>query len=204
MKTLVQISILILLFFLSCNKSHKSDNIQETTPEVFNEGAKIDLNSFSKRGSDDLITKLFDEAMKNDPKLEKLMSDIYKFDTSKELDLKKYDDFKNFNESYKNAYNRMLNQIKDSVLKIETKKLFDQLIQLQDAKNNILIEKETALNTKQALLNDKVVLMKLFVTFPMMQKYWDNEIPTVKIFDKPNSAIDSLLEKTQTYTSIVK
>lgn len=204
MKTLIPISILISLLFISCNKSPKTEKIQETTPEVFSNGAKIDLDSYSKRSYGDLIVKLFDEAVKNDPKLEKLMSDIYKFDTNKERDLQKYYDYKSYDESYKNAYKNMLNQIKDSVLRKETQKIFDELIKEQDAKNSALWSKEIALDAKQSILEDKVQLMKLFVTFPMMQKYWKNENPSIKIFDKPNTAIDSLLEKTQSYTTFVK
>lgn len=204
MKTLFQLSLIILFSFISCNSSPKKEILHETTPEVFNNGAKIDLDSYSKRSYGNLIVKLFDEAVKNDSKLEKLMSDIYKFDTNKERDLQKYYDYKSYDESYKNAYKNMLKQIKDSVLRKETQKIFDELIKEQDAKNSALWSKEIALDAKQSILEDKVQLMKLFVTFPMMQKYWKNENPSIKIFDKPNTAIDSLLEKTQSYTTFVK
>ncbi len=204
MKPLFQISILISLFFISCTQSPKPVENTETTAEVFNEDAKLELDSYSKRSYEDLIEKLFNEAIKNDPNLKNLMADINSFDKKKENDLKKYDDFKNYDKSYKDAYNDILNQIKDSTLKKETQKLFDELIKQQDVKNSPLWAKETALDAKQSMLQDKVLLMKLFVTFPMMQKYWVNKNPTIKIFDKSNNAIDSLLEKTQPYTTLVK
>lgn len=204
MKTLFQISILILLFFISCNKSPKTVEVNETTPEVFIADSKIDLDSYSKRSDEDLIDKLFKEALKNDAKLEKLMLDINSFHSSKERDLKNYYDYKYNDESYKNAYKNLLNQIKDSVLRSETQKLFDKLITQQDIQNSSMWAKETALDAKQSVLQDKVQLMKLFVTFPMMHEYWKNENPSIKIFDKPNSEIDKLIEKTQPYTTIVK
>lgn len=204
MKTLFQISILISLFFISCNKSPKTVEVNETTPEVFIADSKIDLDSYSKRSDEDLIDKLFKEALKNDAKLEKLMLDINSFHSSKERDLKNYYDYKYNDESYKNAYKNLLNQIKDSVLRSETQKLFDKLITQQDIQNSSMWAKETALDAKQSVLQDKVQLMKLFVTFPMMHEYWKNENPSIKIFDKPNSEIDKLIEKTQPYTTIVK
>ena len=203
--------IIIVAFILSCNDAHKdqinADSQQEVineTPQVLDENADYKLGSISKRSDSDIILKLYNEAVEKNSKLSQLNDAIKEMPQIKNDSLDKYSKFSQTNNNYWLTANRYINQLQDSILKESSLEIFKALEAKYEAKMSDYEQKLTTINEKTTSLNDQLILMKLFITEPMIKNYEINEKPSIKTLENIINEYDKLLKETEEYTKIVK
>jgi len=191
MRKLLLIGITMLLL-TSCLKKKNTRNNQvadNPTPEILSEPDGY----ISKRYKEDIITELFQDAIKKDAELEAY---VKKHENLGDWERSKLEDYNKFTSNYREywaASRYLLDDIKDSTLKKQYKQLFADL---KTKQLQLTYEIDTAtsiMNKKQQLFNDYFILVKLIVTQQMMQNYQQNELPQVKPIKEVIEEYDSLI-----------
>jgi hypothetical protein len=90
-----------------------------------------------------------------------------------------------------------LEQIQDTVLREATRKNFELLEMAYKGKINKHITTKERLAKQVAELNDRLILMKLLITQPMMLNYQNNELPNVKSMEDLVKDYDKLIQETK-------
>ena len=191
MRKLLLVGIVVLLL-TSCFKKKNAHNNQVTdnlTPEVLDESDSY----VSKRYKEDIITELFDEAINKDAKLKAFVTRMKDLNNWERDRLEAYNKFTSNNREYWAASRYLLEEIKDSTLKKQYKKLFADLKTKQLQLASEIDTAASILNKKQQLFNDYYLLVKLMVTQQRMQNYQQNEMPNVKPIEEVIHEYDSLI-----------
>ena len=181
---------IILLTFLtlvlSCSNDKSTSRIQNdsipVTPEAFEN--KIDLSYLStssyKRSGNNIIDKLFEEALEKSESLNQFNERFKNLSKSKYDSLSEFLNYEQVNNNYWASANSYINQIEDSILKVSTLQTFSKL-ETEYNKTIVIYEsKRMEINQKSISLNDQLIILKLTITEPMMAIYQRNEKPDIK------------------------
>ena len=201
---------IVALTFLNCkNNNQENLTIKEElakTPQVLEENySDVAFSSFSKRWKDNIISKLYSEALEKDKKLNLLNERIKDFTNDSVIEkTKSFTKYSNINNRYWNEVDGRIYSIKDSLLKKETASLFKKL--KLDYEKSIYNHNKLMndINFQKENLRDQLTLMKLFVTQPMMKNYQVNEKPNIKELEELISQYKKLSEESKQYTEIKK
>jgi hypothetical protein len=211
MKTnIVALSFLVtIIAVLGCNNTSESVvglQQEETneTPQVLENNDDYKSLSTSKRYDSDIVSKLYKEAIEKSSILEQLTDDIDNMGQLKKDSLEDYANFSRINKNYWITVNKYINQLQDSVLKESTLEIFETLEDKYKIKMSGHEEKLIAIREKTLTLNDQLILMKLFITEPMVKNYQMNEFPDIKTLESVINKYDELIEETGEYTKILK
>ncbi len=197
----------LIVFSCSDNSTEKTSNQASgnETPEALNKNAfEQDISSISKRYRSDIISELYNEALENNPELKELNTRINRMGVVKNDSLKLYAKYANTNKNYWIAVNNYINQLNDSILKESVTEAFTEF------ENNYTLkvaEHESSLDTinkKSISLNDRLLLMKLMITAPMMMNYQKNELPDIESLKKLIKEYEKLIKETKQYTEMKK
>jgi len=196
MRNTLFLCLTVLILLSSCFKkkdTHKNEVTENPTPEVLNKSETYVSDISMKRYKGDVITELFKEAIEKDADL-KAFTDRIEFANGWKTDsLEAYHKYTSTNNDYWASSRYLFEQIKDSTLKKEYMKLFDNL---KTKQQQLTAENDTAvsvLNKKQQLFNDYYILVKLMVTQQMMLNYQQNELPDVEPIKRVIEEYDSLM-----------
>lgn len=210
MKIKVIILILIIATAISCNKVNKesvdieTQEIVNETPDVLVENSNFKLSSYSKRYDSNIITKLFNEALEKDAELEQLNNEItlmYQFQNDSLPEFSKFD---GINKNYWRSSLEYIEQIEDTILRKSSLEIFETLQSKYEISMADYDQKIDVIKKKTITLNDQLILMKLFITEPMIKKYQLNEKPDIRSLENIIKEYDKLINETQEYTKIVK
>lgn len=150
---------LLVTLFVACSKKRDEtkDTIQQVqTPEVLNnEKSNVDINSYSKRASYDIVQQLFDEAIGKDEKLKSISMRIEKIQYQKLDSLAEYQTYMRNNQNYWNALSRYSSQLSDSTLKKELNNLIDALKDKHNKKVAPLTNLAGQIETSERTLKDR-------------------------------------------------
>jgi hypothetical protein len=192
------------LFSCSNNKNNEpgEEIIQDQTPEIFDE--KSDIASISKRYEADIIQKLYQEALDKNQELNALNNRIIEIDNLKNDSLELYYKYINQNRNYYNTVDNYINMLNDSALKDDVNAIFEKL-ENEYSQSISMHERSVELtNTRTKMLNDRLILMKLFVTVPMMSNYQKNELPDIKTIKFIAEKYDTLIDATKPFTVFIE
>lgn len=200
-------AVTFLLFGCSENNTEKNDKqiILNETPESLNKENSL-LSDFSSRNyRSNIIENLYSEALDNNAELEQLNNKIIeiKSDSLKEK-TESYLRYKNLNKSYWDNVKNYTERLKDSVLKIQVNEIFEQLEKDHDKRVSVHENKLEQINSLKYKLADQQILLKLFITQPMMSNYQINELPDVKHLESLIENIEDVIENSKEYTKINK
>lgn len=202
-KYLVILSLLIICSCSNRTSQKNPENTQEATPEILeNDNKDIELSSISKRYNQDIIEKLFKEAIDKDQKLSDLVNNIDQIDDLKNDSLRNYNKYIQNNKEYWSAVDRYVGQIKDTVLKNEMVKTFDILEKSYNKKiapNKKLIGE---LGQKASTLEDYEIILKLVVSERMIDNYQRNELPNIQTINGVINNYDTLINDVKEYIEI--
>lgn len=203
----------ISLLMSSClelsNHSNKNpQNYEEITPNLENYESYSDANdlmgSFSKRYSKDIITSLYEDAIKKDVGLKELNNKIENIEEIKKNDLEAYNQYTEFNTEYWRAVKKYSYQIKDSITHVKTQGFLNTL-EKRYLKDELKYYKKNKLIDSLSLkLNDQYILIQLAVTAAMMENYRKNEHPSIEPLDNLIKKYEALIEETKEYLEIKK
>ena len=181
-------------------KNHEDIAIEHLTPEALNEKDYVSESSWSsKRYNSNIIDKLYNEALENNPELAALNKKINIAIDYKNDSLKTYNKFINTNTAYWNDVNNYIHQLNDSALIIKTEQEFEPLKLAYEKSITTHENKIELIRKKSSQLKDKLVLLKLKVTSKMMLNYQKNELPIQKPLDHLIVDYDSLIKESEAF-----
>lgn len=189
----------------SCTESatiKTNDNvaIEQETPQVLNEkDYDIESSWSSKRYNNNIVDKLFKEALENNNELAALNKKFNVAIGYKNDSLEVYNQYINTNSAYWNDVSNYIHQIKDSILMKKTEKEFETL-KIAYKKSITTHKKKIKLITeKSEQLKDQLPLLKLKVTTPMMKNYQKNELPLQQPLEHLIIDYDSLIKESEAF-----
>jgi hypothetical protein len=199
------------ILIVSCGeKKNKSVSISENsaseTPEILvnpesESGRKVDFFSSDSRGYEsDIINKLYDEALEKNEALQSLHDRILMMPSIKSDTLSAFNQYESNNAKYWESVNAHLAQIQDTVLRATTRQVFEQLETSYNGKISGHLATKQRIKKRADELNDRLVLMKLFVTKVMMENYQNNELPKVKNMEALIKDYDKLIREMKEMT----
>lgn len=200
----MKIKTLLLLNFISLLLMQCStpDPITPVTPaaaapEAFEE--KL-ISSNSYRNYENIVDKLYEELMANDPTLKSLEEQITTVESNSNV-LK--DNFSNYQHKSKTYYNDALyktNQIKDSLLKHQMQAVLEKSAKAFESKNADISALLKRLSGNSNSINDKHLVLQLVLTLKVMENYQKSDKPqlidytnAVKEQSKVIQRIDSIM-----------
>lgn len=198
---------LILLYNCSERNNEKinSENLNATPETLEQTDSKISYSSISKRYGGNILEELYQEALEKSKKLE-ILNERIKEITSDSLQTKTNDfiKYRNVNNDYWNTAENYANNINDSIAK---KSIIEIIEKLKEKYEKKIAKHETKMSEIEVLkskLNDQIILMKLFVTEPMISNYQINELPEKSKLESIIKDYNELIEQTEKYTKIEK
>lgn len=207
-KNVLLTALLISFVGISCTvRDKKTENVpvQDQTPEVLeNKSADIDLKAISRRYEDDLVQKLFEEAMDKDPGLKSITDRIEEIDKTKKDSLESYYKYLRTNKNYWMSANRYISRLKDSTFKKEMQEAFDRLESNYNNSISMYDSKVEQIASKSDMLDDKMILMKLAVTAKMIYNYQQNELPEISTFENLIKSYNDIIEETKPFIEFKK
>ena len=182
MNRIILLALTPVILLVCCNSTSISTD-KHGIPEAFAQnGSYSDWTSISKRGSYNLLDKLFNDACEDNDQLNELNDEIKETQQTLYEDSKPMHTFLANNNSYYDYLAAELNNLNDTLLK-------EALLQVVDGTKSRYEKMEQELDTEilanssavQAL-QDHHTLLKVISTLPIMQKYYENiELNTSKI-----------------------
>ena len=189
--------ILFTLTFTSCSEPRTQEKEKEKneTPKALED--KNSLEVISKRGGDvDLVDALYSELLEKRPDLKELemrIADLSKTEGDSTGSFRKYDAKSN---SYYILAKTYTNMIKDSILKVK----INAIIKSSLTKYDSSIERQNAMldeiASKNIRLSDLHVILKITETLPMIEKYQQDNLPSIKPMDGFLKRLNGTIEYT--------
>lgn len=210
MKAYLIVLLIISGLIFSCSDIIKEEPILEIeheeiheTPAIFEEKNYVTkLTSSYERSNADVISELYDEAMEKSTQLKQLNDLFIKIPSLKNDSLVDYNNFSQTNSNYWQSTENYINQLTDTNLRKSTLEVFKNLeIEYETSMSNHE-QKLTKINEKSILLHDQLILMKLFVTQPMMLNYQTNEKPNIETLESLIDEYDKLIKETEVFVKL--
>lgn len=193
------------ILIIGCGKTaEQTPEPENATPKTLAEptsGGVLNSDTKFSRAyyEDDIIEKLFAEALEKNEQLKKLHDKIIAMPNIQSDSLVAFNQYQSNNEQYWEVTNQYLEQIQDTVLRAATRKNFELLEMTYKGKINKHITAKERLAKQVAELNDRLVLMKLLITQQMMLNYQNNELPNIKSMEDLIKDYDKLIQETKQF-----
>jgi hypothetical protein len=185
-----------LLVFISCDpKKENSQEQQNNVPQALQDEKKSSIISISKRGPEDIVDELYEEAIKNSSELKALEKKILDLNEKKNDSLRVFENYKFKNQDYYTSAGRHLNSIQDSILKKEIEAAFEKD---KSRYSNIiarLTELENDLGKQSLYSSDHRTALSLFITLNMMENYRKNNTPSSMLLESVLNEYEALNQK---------
>lgn len=194
------------VLIIGCGETAKEETAEpenatpKTLAESTSEGVlNLDMKFSRAYYEDDIIEQLFEEALGKNEQLKKLHDKIIAMPNIQSDSLAAFYQYQSNNEAYWEATNQYLERIQDKVLREETRKAFKTLEMTHKGRISSHIAAKEKLEKRAAELKDRLILMKLLITQPMIQNYQNNELPNVKNMEDLIKDYDKLIEEMKKY-----
>lgn len=162
----------ILVSCLACNRNKKNE-----VPKVL-DNKKIAVEKVSKRGEEDLVDGLYNEAVSSDEALKNFESGIQQLGNSKKDSLGAFGTFDDQNKKYYNAATAHADGITDSILRLNIKTLIALSLSKYDSTTNRHDSLLKSISTKEISLKDLRNILKIVYTIPLIEKYQEDNLPS--------------------------
>jgi hypothetical protein len=198
MKNLIRVLIPLSLFLvISCTEKEKARTEKNPeVPEALQEKDDYSLTS-SKRYSEDLVEKLYQEEVEKNAELQKLEKDL---DSNPDSLRKTNDIFNKYNykstDYYLTAQNK-LSSVKDSLLRKRIMAIVEKSNKNYEAKNAGIVALMKTIEKNNSSIEDQHTVLKVLVTLPLIEKYQDSQRPDRKAFEKQIREQEKLQKKLQ-------
>lgn len=183
----------------SCNNTRTQDKPKQETPKAL-EDKTSSYELVSKRGYDDLVESLYSELVSKNIDLKKLENKIDDLNNSKNDTTNLFDKYNEKNQSYFNAANGHIAEIKDSLLRDKMRNLISKNLTRYNStivKHKDLLE---IIETKNLTISDLHNILKIIKTLPLIQKYQHDNLPSIKPFEGYIKRQDETIKLADTLT----
>jgi hypothetical protein len=197
---------ILLLIWLSSACSNKQDSTNfeaeptQETPEVFQDDLKQVVSSYSKRYSSGLIESLYEEAQEINPNLRQLAKHLNKLHEIKTDSLADFYNYQHNNNQYWRELESYKTSLSDSLLQKELDTFIANLKSQHEKRMAEKVQLSNWIDSIEAKIKDQEILLKLFVTAPLMRNYQTNETPDIQALKHIKSTMDSTLLEVSEYT----
>lgn len=164
----------ILFICIACNTNRKKE-----VPKVL-ENKKASVEKAAKRGEEDLVDGLYNEAVSTNEALKNFESGLEQLSKSKDDSLDSFGIFDSQNKKYYTSASGHAEGISDSVLRSNVKMLissslanYDSVIYRHDSLVKNILTRETTLKDLRSIL-------KIVYTLPLIEKYQDDNLPSAE------------------------
>lgn len=170
-------------------------------PEVLTEESDYGSLLPSKRYKENLVAKLYKEALEKDPQLQDIEADAETLREATSDALADYQKYTSLNERYWEGADRYLQQIQDSSLRMTVATTLEEARTLYEQKISSGHQQANTIYMRQRQLQDQLVLLKLMATLPMIQKYQQKEQPSMKAAQQVSKQYQALMKRIAAYNS---
>lgn len=187
----ISVILLMLVNSISCNQNRKKD-----IPKIL-ENKKTSIDAGSKRGKEDIVDGLYNEAVNENEALKKLDDAIKELNKSKNDSLDAFGIFDGQNKLYYSTASTHAEEIGDSILKSNIKALIAHSLAKYNAATGMHDSLLKVIALKEGVLKDLQKALKIAYTLPMIEKYQeDNVVPPVSIegFSQKQAGIVNLAD----------
>lgn len=200
------IAIAFLLTLFSCVKQTPDKTNEKDTPTVLTESeSKNSYRFLSKRYGGNIIEKLYQEAIEKNEELKNLHTEINEITSDSLADkTDEYIKYHRINDEYWSSATNYAETLSDSLTKESVLAIFEKLHEKFDIRVSHHERKMDSIEILKTQLRDQVILMKLFITEPMISNYQRNELPDIEKLESIIKDYHTLIEQTEPYTKIEK
>ena len=206
----IKLILIASILLISCSpkqKTETNEGIEELieTPEILNDNKTNSSYFLSKRYHENIIEELFNEALENNQKLNDLNKKIRKIlSDSIQEKTKEYLVYKKNNTEYWNTAKSYINNLNDSIGKIELLKTFNKLEKNYERKVTNHESKMDSITSLKLYLSDQENLIKLLITQKMIDNYQINELPKIDKLESMIKDLKKIIEESKEYSTIEK
>ena len=196
MKKIIYFSIFSLMVTVTCCNT-KNPNENNKVPDALQE--KSYLESFSKRGGENLVDKIYYDILEKDSKLKTIDNQINNATQVQNDSTNLFLVFNDKNQTYYSSANTYIEAISDSILREKLRKIITKSITNYDTKikeNNELLN---LISSKTSSLNDLHIILKLTKTLPVIEKYQNENISNKKSMENAIILVDKTIVETEKY-----
>lgn len=192
-------TILLGFIFLtaSCNEIETRESKNKQTPKILKneDESYTESRIFSQRNGEEFIESIYADLVEKTPKLNDLENKIDKLHEGLVDSTKIFDNYNRKNVWYYDSAKRQALKIKDSVLK---KKIYNLILKSQLAYDG-KIEKHKQLlsqiDDKNLKLEDLHVILKITSTLPVIEKYQQENLPSIKSVNNYSAELDKTIKQ---------
>jgi hypothetical protein len=192
MKPALLSTLIIFVLLTACKNNTRQQNQQPEIPRALEEKGSYGL--VTKRGSDNVVEDLYNELVKKTPELKILESQIDNLNNGRNDSAEIFNTYNGKNTLYYNETNQMGGLIKDSSIKQKIKELIANSKTRYDAKIDGHAKLLDDIDTKFLTLYDLHTFLKIKRTLPIMEKYQNDNLPSIKPINTYGKQVDATLK----------
>lgn len=192
MKTILFFLLISFILFTACKDNTKQENQPPPIPKALEEKGSYSL--VTKRGSNNVLEDLYDELVEKTPELKTLENQIDNLNNNRTESTEIFNTYKGKNALYYNDANQTVGLIKDSSIKEKIKELIANSKTKYDTKISEHTKLLQAIDTKFLTLADLHTFLKIKRTLPIMEKYQNDNLPSIKPIDSYGKHVDDVLK----------
>jgi hypothetical protein len=178
---------------MSCNSGPEKINPGDKELPAALQDDRPGISSF-KRSSGDIIDDLYQEAINKSATLLSLEAAIKHYE-NEYINLEdSFQDYDKKSVSYYQSAGLIANGISDSLLRKTVLNFIDASRLKYNRKKGELMEAREAVNEKDSAINDRYRLLKILLTYSMIENYQNQKLPSVIPFKNFQSKQDSILD----------
>jgi hypothetical protein len=191
MKPALILSLIIFVLLTACKNNTKQQNPPPEIPKALEEKGSYGL--VTKRGGDNVLEELYNELAEKTPELKNLENQIDNLNSGRNDATEIFYTYNGKNTLYYSEANQILGRMKDSSIKEKIKDLITSSNTKYDTKISGHTKLLTAIDSKFSTLEDLHAYLKIKRTLPIMEKYQNDNLPSIKPMDDYGKQIDVAL-----------
>jgi hypothetical protein len=203
MRTLFFACGLLLIGTCSCTSGARENDNPNTQappapPAPLQEDRKSGLK-LSKRGAGDLVDELFSDLQKSEPALQDLENNIGNASEQKQDSTSPFFSYDGKNNSYYSSAGNHMNTISDSALKQKVNTLITNSLALYQNRTQAHKQLIAQLEIKNTRLDDLFTVLKLVRTLAIIDRFQQDQLPSVRPLQSVSREYDRLIAETQAH-----
>jgi hypothetical protein len=193
MKATLLSALFIFVLLAACKNNKGQENQQPEIPKALEE--KGSFSSITKRGyNNNVVEDLYNELVEKTPELKTLENQIDNLNSGRNDSAEVFNTYNVKNTLYYSQANQAVGLIKDSSIKEKIKELIANSNKKFAAKIDEHTKLLDAIDTKLLTLGDLHTFLKIKRTLPIMEKYQNDNLPTLKPIDAYVKQVDATLK----------
>jgi predicted house-cleaning noncanonical NTP pyrophosphatase (MazG superfamily) len=192
MKATLLSALFIFVLLAACKNNKGQENQQPEIPKALED--KGSFSSITKREyNNNVVEDLYNELVEKTPELKTLENQIDNLNNGRNDSAEIFNTYNGKNTLYYAEASQTVGLIKDSLIKEKIRELIANSNTKYSAKISEHAKLLAAIDTKLSTLEDLHTYLKVKRTFPIMEKYQSDNLPSTKPINAYNRQVDATL-----------